>query len=246
MISLTSKLPNSGTTIFTVMSALAAKHNAVNLGQGFPDFAMDAELISMVNEAMTKGANQYVHMSGLPYLRQGIAEKVKDLYNNAVDADTNITVTPGATYAIYTALTAVLQPGDEVIYFEPAYDSYLPNILINGGVPVPIKLQHPEYSINWNLVKDKLNAKTRAIIINTPHNPTGSLMSDGDMRTLEEMLSNTNVLVISDEVYEHLVFDGMKHRSVLSYPGLFERSIATYSFGKVYHCTGWKMGYAIA
>lgn len=246
MVSINSKLPNAGTTIFTVMSALSAKHNAVNLGQGFPDFPMDAELINLVNEAMVSGANQYVHMNGLPDLRQRIAEKCEKLYGNRLSAEANITVTPGATYAIYTALTAILQPGDEVIYFEPAYDSYLPNILVNRGVPVPIKLEHPEYSINWNRVKEKLNDKTRAIIINTPHNPTGSVMSDDDMRTLQELLKNTNVIVISDEVYEHLVFDNLTHHSILSYPELFERAIATYSFGKVYHCTGWKMGYAIA
>lgn len=246
MLFLSSKLPNSGTTIFTVMSALAAKHEAINLGQGFPDFFMDEQLIKLVNEAMQKGGNQYVHMNGLPALRQGIAEKVKNLYNNSLDPETNITITPGATYAIYTALTAILQPGDEVIYFEPAYDSYLPNILINGGVPVPVKLQHPEYSVNWNLVKEKLSEKTRAIIINTPHNPTGTLLSAEDLQSLREIVSHSKVIIISDEVYEHLVFDDRKHHSVLNYPDLFERSVVTYSFGKVYHCTGWKMGYAIA
>ncbi len=228
------------------MSALAAKHEAINLGQGFPDFFMDEQLIKLVNEAMQKGGNQYVHMNGLPALRQGIAEKVKNLYNNSLDPETNITITPGATYAIYTALTAILQPGDEVIYFEPAYDSYLPNILINGGVPVPVKLQHPEYSVNWNLVKEKLSEKTRAIIINTPHNPTGTLLSAEDLQSLREIVSHSKVIIISDEVYEHLVFDDRKHHSVLNYPDLFERSVVTYSFGKVYHCTGWKMGYAIA
>ncbi len=246
MISLKSKLPNSGTTIFTVMSALASKHNAVNLGQGFPDFPMDEELIGLVNNAMLKGGNQYVHMNGLPSLRQGIAEKVKALYHNDINADTNITITPGATYAIYTALTAILQPGDEVIYFEPAYDSYLPNIITNGGVPVPIKLSLPNYSINWEVVKEKLNSRTRAVIINTPHNPTGALLSHEDMLILQSLLRDTNVLVISDEVYEHLVFDNKKHFSILAYPELFERAVATYSFGKVYHCTGWKLGYAIA
>ena len=246
MISISSKLPNSGTTIFTVMSALAAKHDAINLGQGFPDYPMDPDLVELVNKAMQNGGNQYVHMNGLPNLRKGIAEKVKHLYGSEIDPETNITVTPGATYAIYTALTAILQPGDEVIYFEPAYDSYLPNILTNGAVPVSIKLRHPDYSIDWNLVKEKISTNTRAIIINTPHNPTGSLMSHDDMLNLQELLRDTNIIVISDEVYEHLVFDEMEHFSVLRYPELFERSIATFSFGKVYHCTGWKIGYAIA
>lgn len=246
MVSITSKLPNSGTTIFTVMSALATQHKAVNLGQGFPDFSMDDELIQLVTGAMAAGGNQYVHMNGLPSLRQGIAEKMRNLYGKAIDAESDITVTPGATYAIYTTLTAILQPGDEVIFFEPAYDSYIPNIVANGGVPVPIKLNYPDYSVDWNMVREKLNSKTRAIIINTPHNPTGSLLTESDLLTLQEMLDGTNVIVISDEVYEHLVFDDLKHHSVLSFPGLYQRSIATYSFGKVYHCTGWKMGYAIA
>ena len=241
-----SKLPAVGTTIFTVMSALAVKHNAVNLGQGFPDFPMNEKLVALVSEAMSSGQNQYVHMCGLPLLRERLAEKVNEDYAAAVNPDTNITITPGGTYAIYTALTTILEPGDEVILFEPAYDSYIPNIEINGGVAVRIPLQYPDYSINWEIVKEKVNSKTKAIIINTPHNPTGTVLSHNDIEQLRSIVNGTGIFIISDEVYEHLIFDDKEHLSMLRYPDLMERSFVCFSFGKVYHCTGWKLGYCIA
>ncbi len=243
---LKSKLPAVGTTIFTVMSALASKHKAINLGQGFPDFPMNEALVELVYKAMKEGNNQYVHMCGLPALREGLAEKADFLYQSSIDPETDITVTPGGTYAIYTALTTILQPGDEVILFEPAYDSYIPNIEINGGIAVPIPLTYPGYAINWELVKEKINPKTKAIIINSPHNPTGSVLLENDIAQLQELVKNTGIYIISDEVYEHLIFDDKKHLSILLYPDLYERSFVCFSFGKVYHCTGWKLGYCIA
>jgi len=244
--SIQSKLPNVGTTIFTVMSSLAMEHKAINLGQGFPDFAMSTELVELVNKAMQAGHNQYVHMNGLPALRQQLAEKANTLYNAAVDPETEITITPGGTYAIYTALTTILQPGDEVIVFEPAYDSYIPNIEINGGVPVLIPLTFPDYNIDWELVKQKITPKTKCIMLNTPHNPTGSVLSTGDIEQLQNIVRGTGIFILSDEVYEHLIFEGKKHESMLRYPELYERSFVCFSFGKVYHCTGWKLGYCIA
>ena len=241
-----SKLPAVGTTIFTEMSVLAQRHNAINLGQGFPDFLMDKELTDLVNTAMQQGNNQYVHMNGLPALRQGLAEKVQQLYATTINPDEEITITPGGTYAIYTALTTILQKGDEVILFEPAYDSYIPNIEINGGVAVPVALHFPDYSIDWALVKEKINAKTKAIIINSPHNPSGALLQEEDLKALAALVKDTGIFIISDEVYEHLVFEDKKHLSVLKYPELYERSFVCFSFGKTYHCTGWKMGYCTA
>ncbi len=241
-----SKLPNAGTTIFTVMSALAAEKKAINLGQGFPDFIMSGELIALVNEAMRKGHNQYTHMCGLIALRERIAEKIASLYNVSVNPETDITMTPGGTYAIYTALTTILRPGDEAIVFEPAYDSYIPNIEVNGAIPVTIPLQHPSYTIDWDLVKNKITGKTRVIILNSPHNPTGSILSEYDIEQLQRLVKDTGIFIVSDEVYEHLIFDGFGHLSMLRYPGLMERSFVCFSFGKIYHCTGWKIGYCIA
>lgn len=241
-----SKQPNAATTIFTVMSVLAAQHNAINLGQGFPDFMMDEELTNLVAAAMKKGHNQYVHMNGLLSLRESIAEKINYLYNKTVNADTEITVTPGGTYAIYTALTTILQPGDEVIVFEPAYDSYIPTIEINGAVPVIISMRYPDYSIDWEEVKQKVSTKTKAIIINTPHNPTGMVLHADDIEQLKAIVQNTSIFIISDEVYEHLIYDGKQHESMLRHPELFERSFVCFSFGKTYHCTGWKIGYCVA
>lgn len=241
-----SKQPNAATTIFTVMSVLAAQHNAINLGQGFPDFMMDEELTKLVNAAMNNGHNQYVHMNGLLQLRESIAEKINYLYNNAVNADAEITVTPGGTYAIYTALTTILQPGDEVIVFEPAYDSYIPTIEINGAVPVIIPMRFPDYSIDWDLVKQKISGKTKALIINTPHNPTGMILNADDIAQLKAVVKDTNLFIISDEVYEHLIYDGKQHESMLRHPELYERSFVCFSFGKTYHCTGWKIGYCVA
>jgi len=245
-IQIKSKLPNAGTTIFTVMSSLSVQHNAINLGQGFPDYQMSEELISLVNEAMKTGYNQYVHMNGYMPLKEALAEKVEYIYTTKVNPDTQITVTPGATYAIYTALTAILHPGDEVIVFEPAYDSYIPSIEINGATAVTVQLQFPGYSIDWNEVKSKINERTRAIIINSPHNPTGSVLSENDIQQLRTLTKDTQIIIISDEVYEHLIFDDKKHESILKYPDLLEKSLVCFSFGKVYHCTGWKLGYCIS
>lgn len=241
-----SKLPNVDTTIFTVMSSLAIQHNAINLGQGFPDFPMSEELIALVNEAMLNGANQYIHMNGYIPLREAIAEKVEFLYQNKINPDSQITVTPGGTYALYTALTTILQPGDEVIVFEPAYDSYIPGIELNGAKAVTIQLSFPEYKIDWTEVKKRITEKTRAIMINSPHNPTGAVLSANDIEELRALVKDTQIIIISDEVYEHLIFDGYQHESILKYPDLLERSFVCFSFGKVYHCTGWKLGYCIA
>lgn len=241
-----SKLPNIGTTIFTEMSVLAQKHQAINLGQGFPDFPMDARITDLVNEAMQHGHNQYVHMNGLQELREGIAAKISSLYDNPVHQDDEITVTPGGTYAMYTALTTILQKGDEVIVFEPAYDSYVPNIEINGGVAVPIPLSFPDYKIDWDLVRSRISPKTKAIIINSPHNPSGALLTAEDIQQLTLVVEGTGIFIISDEVYEHLIFEGKEHLSVLKYPALYARSFVCSSFGKTYHCTGWKMGYCTA
>ncbi|MFL5809879.1 MAG: methionine aminotransferase [Flavisolibacter sp.] len=245
-VEIQSRLPNVGTTIFTVMSVLASEHNAINLGQGFPDFPMNEDLISMVNEAMLEGHNQYVHMNGYIPLRESIAEKVELLYNTPVNPDTEITVTPGGTYAIYTALTTILQPGDEVIVFEPAYDCYIPTIELNGAKAIRIQLSFPSYKINWTEVKNRITERTRAIMINSPHNPTGSVLEKTDIESLSAIVKDSRIMIISDEVYEHLIFDNKKHESILKYPHLLERSFVCFSFGKVYHCTGWKLGYCIS
>ena len=245
-LSINSKLPAVGTSIFTVMSALATEYKAVNLGQGFPDFDMSHELTSLVNEAMKKGMNQYSPMQGYTPLREVLAEKVASLYTTVINPDTQITITPGGTYAIYTALTTVLQPGDEVIVFEPAYDSYIPNIEVNGAIPVLIDLKFPDYKIDWEVVKQKITTKTRMIMINTPHNPTGAVLSEEDIQQLRSIVKGTSIIILSDEVYEHLIFDNIPHQSILRYPDLLERSFVSFSFGKVYHCTGWKLGYSIS
>jgi methionine transaminase len=241
-----SKLPGVGTTIFTVMSSLASELGAVNLGQGFPDYPMNGELIALVEQAMRNGFNQYTHMNGLHALREVLAEKIAGMYGATIDPDTQITVTPGGTYAIYTALTAVLRPGDEVIVFEPAYDSYIPNIEINGATPVRIDLEFPDYRIDWNKVKSRITPQTRMIMLNSPHNPTGAVLRPDDMEALRNIVSGTQILIHSDEVYEHLIFDGIPHQSILRYPDLLERSFVSFSFGKVYHCTGWKLGYSVS
>jgi methionine transaminase len=241
-----SKLPDVGTTIFTVMSQMALEYNAVNLGQGFPDFHMSEELTALVNAAMQNGYNQYVHMNGLALLRERIAEKTEKLYGTNINPDSQITVTPGGTYAIYTALTCAIQPGDEVIVFEPAYDSYIPNIEINGGKAILISLQFPDYSIPWQEVRAKITPRTKMIMINSPHNPTGSVLRAHDIDQLRNIVANTNILILSDEVYEHLIFDNIEHQSILRYPELLERSFVCFSFGKTYHCTGWKLGYCIS
>lgn len=241
-----SKLPHIGTSIFTVMSQLAVKHNAINLGQGFPDFPMSEALIDCVTEAMKAGGNQYAHTNGVPLLRERLAEKINLLYGTTIHAETEITVTPGGTYAIFSAFSTIIQPGDEVIIFEPAYDSYIPNITFNGGVVVPIALSYPNYSIPWDTLKAAITKKTKAILMNTPHNPTGMVMTKEDILQLQEIVVSNNLYLISDEVYEHLIYDDKKHESVIKYPELFARSFVCFSFGKTYHCTGWKIGYCVA
>lgn len=245
-VAIQSKLPQVGTTIFTVMSQLANEAGAVNLGQGFPDFPMSAELTSLVNKAMQDGFNQYTHMNGFPPLVKALSNKVAKLYGTNLDAAAEITITPGGTYAIYTALTTVLQPGDEVIVFEPAYDCYIPTIELNKAIAVPIQLQYPHYGIPWEEVQAKITSRTRMIMINSPHNPTGAVLSEEDMKMLSSIVEGTNIIILSDEVYEHLIFDGIEHQSILKYPALFERSFVCFSFGKAYHCTGWKLGYCMA
>lgn len=227
------------------MSGLANQYNAINLGQGFPDYQMSEELMNKVNEVMHKGWNQYVPMQGYMPLRESIAEKVEYLYQTKINPETQITVTPGGTYAIYTALTSILQPGDEVIIFEPGYDSYIPNVEINGAIPVLIDLKFPEYKIDWQEVRKKITSKTKAIMINSPHNPTGAVLQSSDIEELRNIVNGTNIFIVSDEVYEHLIFDNIPHQSILRYPDLLERSFVCFSFGKTYNCTGWKLGYCI-
>ncbi len=241
-----SKLPNVGTTIFTVMSQLAQEHNAINLSQGFPDFDCAKELRDLVTKYINSGYNQYPPMAGVARLRERIVEKVEALYGAKYDPEHEVTVTPGATYGIFTAIAALIRPGDEVILFEPAYDSYAPSVEVNGGVPVFVQLKYPDYGIDWQQVQKAITPRTRAILINTPNNPTASVLSGEDMRMLESMLRNTDIVVVSDEVYEHIVFDGHRHQSAARFPGLAERSFVVSSFGKTYHVTGWKMGYVLA
>jgi methionine aminotransferase len=243
---LKSKLPSVGTTIFTEMSALAAQYGAINLGQGFPDFDMDPALTQLVNQAMAKGFNQYTHANGYPALREALASKMQYLYNTNINPDTQITISPGGTYAIYTAITTVIHPGDEVIIFEPAYDSYIPNVEINGGVVVRIPLSFPSYAIPWDEVRSKISDRTKMIIINSPHNPTGAVLSEQDIIELKNIVSGTDIVILSDEVYEHLIFEDKTHQSILKHPDLLARSFVCFSFGKTMHCTGWKLGYCIA
>jgi methionine transaminase len=228
------------------MSALAVKSNAINLGQGFPDFPMDPVLVELVSKAMRDGYNQYAPMSGDIGFRETISEKIELLYDQKVKPDSEITVTPGGTYAIYTALTTILQPGDEVILFEPAYDSYIPNIIVNGAIPVPVQLEFPGYEINWEKVRAAKTNRTKAIILNSPHNPTGAVLHLRDIEELRRFVYDTNIFIISDEVYEHIILDGLPHLSMMRYPDLFQRSFICFSIGKVFHCTGWKLGYCAA
>ena len=243
---LRSKLPHTGTTIFTVMSALAAEYGAINLGQGFPDFLCDEKLLSLTDQYARRGFNQYAPMPGLLRLRERIAEKYETLHGMRYHPETEITVTPGGTEALYAAITAVVQEGDEVILFEPCYDSYAPAIELNGGVPVFLPLHGTDYHIQWDEVKQRINKRTRMILLNSPHNPTGAVLGAADMVQLEKLTSGTDIILLSDEVYEHLLFDGRQHQSVMRYPALAERSFVVYSFGKTYHNTGWKMGYCLA
>lgn len=244
--SLSSKLPRSGTSIFAVMSGLAREHNAINLSQGFPDFPVDARLMDRVSHFMQQGMNQYAPMPGVPELRQAIAQKVESLYGVAYDAGDEVTITPGATYGIYAAITASIKEGDEVIIFTPAYDCYGPAVELNGGKPVYLQLQAPDYRIDWEEVKQVINHKTRMMVINTPHNPSGTVLTAEDLQTLEQITAGSDILILSDEVYEHVIFDNVRHESVLHYPELVKRSFVVFSFGKTFHATGWKMGYCLA
>lgn len=241
-----SKLPNVGTTIFTVMSALAQQHGAINLSQGFPNFESDQKLIDLVNQAMNSGYNQYAPMPGNLDLRLAIAHKYEMLHNSSYHPETEITVTAGATQAIFTIVSTFVRPNDEVIIFKPAYDCYQPAVELNGGKTVSIQLNAPNYKVNWDEVKSKLTSKTKMIIINTPHNPSGTMMSESDLKTLEKITKDSNIIVLSDEVYEHITFDGLAHHSVCKFPDLKLRSFITASFGKTFHNTGWKVGYCCA
>jgi methionine transaminase len=238
-----SKLPQVGTTIFSTMSALAAEYGSLNMGQGFPSFPMDQRLIDLVHKAMTGGKNQYAPMPGVLSLRQRIAHIYHKQHDAAYDPQSQITVTAGATQAIFTAISALVHPEDEVILFAPAYDCYAPAVELQGGKCVWMNLQWPDYSIQWDHLKKLINHKTRMIILNTPHNPSGRTLSDQDMRTLEHLLDGTDIVLLSDEVYEHLIFDAVPHCSAARYPGLFSRAMIVGSFGKTLHCTGWKTGY---
>jgi methionine aminotransferase len=240
------KLPKVGTTIFTVMSQLAAEHGAVNLGQGFPDFAVPARLVDELDKAMRAGHNQYAMMTGVPALRQAIARKTRRVYGVEPDADREITVTSGATEAIFNAIAAVVRPGDEVIVLDPCYDCYEPAIDLAGGTAVHVTLDPRTFAPDWAAVRAAITSKTRMLMVNSPHNPSGAMLSEADMHAVVELLRGTEIFLLSDEVYEHIVFDGARHESVLRYPELRARAFVVSSFGKTYHCTGWKIGYCIA
>ena len=240
------KLPGKGLTIFSVMSKMAQDHGAINLSQGFPDFDGPQALRERVSYHMGHGHNQYAPLNGVTELREQIAAKVLDLYGCKIDPESEVAVTPGATEALYCAITALVHPGDEVIVFDPAYDSYEPAVTLNGGVTRHINLRYPDFSIDWQQVRDTINARTRLIILNTPHNPTGSMWTENDIRQLREVVTNRDIHLLSDEVYEHIKFDGREHHSLLRYADLAEKTFSVSSFGKTYHATGWRIGYCIA
>jgi methionine aminotransferase len=241
-----SKLPNASTSIFAIMSRLSNEQNAINLSQGFPNFPASQELINLVSKAMKADYNQYSPMPGIIELREVIAEKISSLYDTTYNPDSEITITAGATEAIYGIISAFVGHGDEVIIFAPAYDCYDPTVILNGGKTIEIELEAPYYRVDWLKVKASITNRTRMIIINTPHNPTGTVLSESDMRTLEDLVMDTNIIILSDEVYEHIIFDGIIHQSVARFKGLAERSFIVASFGKTFHTTGWKTGYCIA
>ncbi|MEZ5287419.1 MAG: methionine aminotransferase [Vicinamibacterales bacterium] len=243
---MTSKLPDVGTSIFTVMTRLAQEHGAINLSQGFPDFDCDPALVEAVARAMREGHNQYAPMPGVLALRQAIADKVTRCYGAPCDPQTQVVVTSGATAGLYATLTALVQPGDEVILFEPCYDSYVPVIRLSGGTPTFVSLRYPDYVVDWDEVRRAITPRTRAILVNTPHNPTGTVWSEDDMRQLAALVDGTSIVVVSDEVYEHILFDGRRHESILRYPALRDRAVVVSSFGKTFHTTGWKVGYCVA
>ena len=241
-----SKLPDVGTNIFSVMSTLAEEHGAINLSQGFPNYDTPDALKNLVNHYVQKGFNQYAPMPGVPILRGRLAEKIEKSYGRAVDPATEITITAGGTQAIFTAISAFIRVGDEVILIEPAYDCYAPSVEVCGGVVVPYRLEAPDFEIDWEKFARLVSPKTKMIIVNTPHNPTGKTLKTNDLRQLEQITEGSDILILSDEVYEHLIFDGQLHESVLRYPNLAKRSLSVFSFGKTFHATGWKMGYIVA
>jgi len=244
-VPVTSKLPDVGVSIFAVQTRLANEHKAINLSQGFPDFDCDPALVEAVAKAMREGHNQYAPMPGVVALREGIAAKVEQLYGPKYDPLTEVVVTAGATAGLFATLTTFVRPGDEVVLFEPCYDSYVPVIRLSGGTPVFVSLRYPDYSVNWDEVRRAITPRTRAILVNTPHNPTGTTWSAEDMRQLASIVDGTNIILIGDEVYEHIIFDGRRHESLLRYPELRERAVVISSFGKTFHTTGWKVGYCV-
>ncbi|WP_437957859.1 methionine aminotransferase [Sorangium sp. So ce119] len=241
-----SKLPSTGVSIFTVMTRLANEHGAINLSQGFPDFDCAPELVETVARHMRAGHNQYAPMQGVLALREALSAKIERLYGRRYDPATEITITSGATEGIFSTLTAFVRPGDEVILFQPCYDSYAPAVLLNGGKPVFVTLRYPEYRVDWDEVRRAITPRTRLLLINSPHNPTGTMLSADDMRELARVVDGTDALVVGDEVYEHILFDGRRHESLARYPELADRSVVISSFGKTYHTTGWKVGYCAA
>jgi len=245
-VRLRSKLPSVGTTIFTVMSRLASDLGAINLSQGFPDFDCDPELVEAVARHMRAGRNQYAPMQGVPALREAIAAKYQDFHGHRYNPETEVTITSGGTEAIFDAVTAVLHPGEEAIVLEPCYDSYIPAIELSGGIATVVPLRYPDYSVDWPAVRAAVTPKTRLLIINTPHNPAGAVLSSSDIQELIALVKGTDLLIVSDEVYEHIIFDGLQHESMARHPELAARSFVVGSFGKTYHTTGWKIGYAVA
>ena len=245
-MNLSSRLPDIGTSIFTVMSKMALDYGAINLSQGFPDFPVSQTLIDLIHQNMNAGHNQYAPMPGVPALRKVISEVIDKTYQRSVNPEAEITITAGGTEAIFSTIAALVHSGDEVILFDPSYDSYAPSVRLNGGVPVHINLHPPDFSIDWDEVRAKITTRTRLIMINTPHNPTGAVWNEGDLKILEEIALKHGIIVLSDEVYERIIFDGIAHQSVLRFPGLALQSVAVFSFGKTFHATGWKVGYTVA
>jgi methionine aminotransferase len=245
-LNIKSRLPEVGTSIFAIMSKMALEHGAINLSQGFPDFPVDKKIIDLISKFMLEGHNQYAPMPGVPALRNVIAEVISKTYAHTVDPETEITITAGATEALFSAIAALVDKGDEVVLFDPSYDSYAPAIRLNGGVPIHINLRYPDFSIDWEEVKSKISPRTKIIMVNTPQNPSGAILSEKDLKSLQLLAVEHDLIVLSDEVYERIIFDGQKHQSVLHYPELAARSLAVFSFGKTFHATGWKVGYVIA
>lgn len=245
-VQLRSKLPDVGTTIFTVIGQLSSQYQAINLSQGAPNFPCDPALVALVNQAMQQGRNQYAPMTGLPALKEAIAAKVQALYGRTYDPGSEVTVTASASEALYSAISALVHPGDEVIYFEPSFDSYAPIVRLQGAKPVAIKLSVPAFSIDWDEVRAAITPRTRMIIVNTPHNPSGQVLSAQDLQKMADLLRGTDIVVLSDEVYEHMVFDGERHHGMATHPELAERSVIVSSFGKTFHVTGWRVGYCVA